>query len=149
VVELVDGTGAVIVDGQAVPNSFTINLSGMTTAWTPFNSVFRIPEVAPSVMWIRFRMATPVVGSSIYVDTMAMTPLNLSYAGGFGFCMFSGSIPFRVGDGYNIVASNDYGGSVYLSTFQSLFNRFYNMTSLGLLLPYNVTPTQPDTKITV
>ena len=149
VVELVDGSGVVTVDAQSVPNSYTINLTGMTTAWTPVNATFRTPDAIPSVLRIRFRMATPVVGSSIYVDSMAMSTVRASYQGGFGYTVFSGSIPFRAGDAFNAVLANDYGGSLYLGTFQALFNRFYGMSSLNLLLPSNVTPTQPDTKITV
>ena len=147
-VELVDDTGTVINDQQGVPNSTTLTLNTLTTSWVAVSTAFRIPDVPPDVMRLRFRISTDLAGDSVLVDQLAMVQFTASVPGGFSFAVLAGSTNWVAGDGANIVTTNDYGGSSYLATFQALFNRLYNMSSLNLLLPSSGTPSQPDTKIT-
>lgn len=148
-VELVDDTNTVINDGQGVANSFTQNMTALTTSWVPVNGTFRIPEVPPSVMRIQLRMSTALTTQSVLVSRMAMAPFTSAYRGGFGVTVFSGGTPFTAGDAFNITTTNNRAGASYLGTFQALFDRLFGMRNNGFLLPSSGTPTQADTKITV
>lgn len=147
-VELVDDTGAVVNDEQGTPNAFTLTASSLSTAWVAVNGVFRIPNVPPDVMRLRFRISTDLATDSLLVDDVSMAPLVSSYPGGFGFRVFSGSTPFVLGDGWDVTATNDRAGESYLGTFQALFQRLFDTMTKGILLPSSGTPTQADTKIT-
>lgn len=147
-VELVDGTGTVINDQQGVANSFTLTLSTLTTSWVAVNGVFRIPEVPPSTIRLRFRVSTALADDDVLIDDVALTPLTAAYQGGWGFAVFSNPAdPFVTGDGWDVTAANDRASATYGATFQTLFDRFFGMRGLGLLLPYSGSATQPDTKI--
>lgn len=148
-VELVDDTNTVTTDGEGVANSFTVTLSSLTTSWVAVNGVFRIPDVQPSVLRLQLRISTDLAGDSVLVDQLAMAQLTASYAGGWGFAVFSSGTEFVTGDAFNVTATNDYGGSTYLASFQPLFNRLFQMAQNKWLLPSSGTPDQADTKITV
>lgn len=147
-VELVDDTGTVINDQQGTANSFTVTLSALTTSYAAYNGVFRIPEVPPDVMRLRFRLSTILAGANFLMDDIVMTRLTAMYAGGPGFAVFSGATPFVALDGWNITDTNNRAAASYLATFQSLFDRMYGMRAMNQLLPYSGGPTQADTKIT-
>lgn len=147
-VELVDGSGAVINDKQGTANSFTLTLSTLTTSWAAVNGTFRIPEEPPAVMRLRLRVSTALAGDDVLIDSAAAARPTAAYAGGFGFAVFSGATPFVVGDGWDVTSANNRSGESYLGTFQALFDRFFGMRGLNLLLPSSGTPTQADTKIT-
>lgn len=147
-VELVDDTNAVINDEQGTPNSFTVTLSSLSTSWAAVNGVFRVPGQPPAVMRIQFRISTDLSGDNVLIDHGAMAAMTAAYPGGYGWKVFSGATPFVTGDGWTVTAANNRAGENYGATFQTLFDRFFGMRSLGLLLPYDGTPSQPDTKIT-
>lgn len=148
-VELVDGSGTVINDQQGTANSFTVTLSSLTTSYVAYNGVFRIPNVPPSTIRLRFRLSTALSGANFLMDDVAMSRVTAAYPGGCSAVIFSGATPFVAGDGWNWTATNDRGGATYLATFQALFDRFFNMKQNGLLLPSTSgVATQPDTKIT-
>lgn len=147
-IELTDDAGTVINDQQGTANSFTLDLTTLTTSWVAVNGVFRIPEVPPDVIRLRFRISTDLAGDAVLIDSAALAPFTAAYPGGFGWTVFSGATPFVTGDGYTVTASNNRGGASYLATFQALFDRLFSMRNLGLLLPSDASPTQPDTKIT-
>ena len=63
--------------------------------------------------------------------------------------VFSGNVNFIENDGWDMTTTNDFGGSSNLATFQWLFDRLFNMRSLGLLLPSTASsPTVADSLIT-
>lgn len=147
-VELVDGSGTVVNDQQGVANSFTVTLNTLTTAWVAETGLFRVPNVPPSTMRLRFRVSTTLTGDNVLIDDVCFAPLTAAYSGGFGFVLFSSVTPFVKNDGWDVTATNNRGGQSYLGTFQALFDRFFGMRNLNLLLPYSGSPTQADTKIT-
>lgn len=153
-VELVDGSGTVINDQQGVANSTTFTLSAWTTSFVAKNVVFRIPDVPPSTMRLRFRISTALTGADVLIDDLCFSPLVSAYSGGFGYQVFSGATPFVTQDAFNVTATNDRAGVLYGANFQTLFQRFYGMMNLnppaGLLLPYSTGGgiTQPTSKIT-
>lgn len=148
VIELVDDTGTVTQDAQGVNNSFSVTLSTLTSSFVAHHSVFRLNATPPSVVRLRFRLSTGLVGAPFYLDDAVLAALNGMYAGGPGFVVFSGATPFAGGDGWSITDTNNYGGASNLATFQTGFNRLLNMAGNGLLLPSSGSPSIADTLIT-
>ncbi len=147
-VELVDGSGTVTNDQQGVANSYTITLNTTTTSWVASTGLFRIPNVPPTTLRLRFRVSTALAGDDILVDSLCFSPLKAAYNGGFGFVLFGSTTPYVKADAYDITATNARGGQSYLATFQSLFDRLFGMRGLNLLLPTSGSPSQADSKIT-
>lgn len=147
-VELVDDTGTVVNDEQGTANSFTVTLSSLATSWSNHNGVFRVPGEPPSVLRLQYRISTDLAGANFLLDYAASAAPIAAYPGGYGWRVFSGATPFVTGDGWDVTAANNRAGQSYGATFQTLFDRFFDMKQLGLLLPYSGSPSQPDTKIT-
>lgn len=143
-------TGAVVADAQAVNNSTTVSLTGLTGAtWTPQSAVFRMPKNPPADTALRIRMTTALTtGRYANIDRVCIAPVSVPYSGGPGICVFSGATPFVVGDGWSLAVANNRGGATYGATFQTLFDRFFDMRNLGAVLPSDASPTQADTLIT-
>lgn len=147
-VELVDSTGTVVNDEQGVPNSFTVTLSAITTSYVHTNNVFRLPANPPNVLRLRFRMSTALAGASVRIGEIAFAPMVAMYTGGPSFQVFAGLVPFVGGDGWSIANTNDQGGSTFVSTFQTGFQRLFDMRAMGLLLPSDAAPNILNTLIT-
>jgi hypothetical protein len=146
-VDLVDGSGSIINDQQGAANSFTKTLSGLTTSYTPVNGTFRLPAEPPATIKLRVRISTALTGANVYVDDVCMTPATALYTGGPGLAVFSGVTPFATGDTWTVTQTNDRGGATYAATWQAVFDRFFSMRSLGLLLPSSGSPTIADSLI--
>lgn len=147
-VELVDDTGTVIDDEEGTANSFTIDLTAVTTTYVAYNGVFRLPAVKPSTVRLRLRMSTQLAGGNVLVDDACFARMTLAYPGGPVLAVFSGATPFLSGDGWDIVTTNDRGGASYGATWQTLFLRLFGQSSFLLPSDAGGTETQADTLIT-
>lgn len=145
--ELVDGSGTVINDSQGTANELTVAYGSITTGWTSTSTWFRTPRVLTDDIDFRFRASTAFTGGNVLVDRAALVSPS-AYPGGYGFAVFSGSTKFVIGDGWTVAATNDRASSTYCSTFQSLFEKLFGMSTLGLMLPSSGSPTIADTLIT-
>ena len=151
-VDLVDGIGGTVInDAQGTANSFTIDCTALSTSFVAKNGVFRTPRALPTLTYVRVRISTGVSsGTSIFFDHMALVEMQELYVGGPSLAVFSGKTPFHAGseqvlpDGWTIAVSNNYAGE-----FQQWFERNFDMTAKGLLLPSNSagSETQADTLI--
>ncbi len=148
-IALVDGFGTILQDEQGNNASFTKNLTGATTSWVPFSGVVRTPYVLPSSVLLRVRLSTALSsGKNLFIDRLAMTPMQQVYTGGPSLAAFSGSTNFLVGDFFTVAVTNNRGGSSNGLTFQEIFDRFCNMRVNNLLLPStDGSPTLPDSLI--
>lgn len=146
-IELVDSSGTVVNDAQGVANSTTITLTALTTSYVAYNVVFRLPANPPTVLWLRYRVSTALTGANAVIDDAAFAPLIGGYIGGYGYAQFSGLTPFVAGDGWSITTTNNQGGASNLATFQTGFDRLYDMKSMGLLLPSSGSPNLANTLI--
>lgn len=145
--ELVNGSSTVINDQQGTANALTINFGSIPTSWTSFSTFFRTPRVLTDDIDFRFRASTAFTGGNCLVDRASLV-VPSAYPGGYGFAAFSGATKFVINDGWTVAATNDRASSTYCATFQSLFERLFGMSNLGLMLPSSGSPTIADTLIT-
>lgn len=160
-VKLVDGSGTTINDAQGNPNSQTLTLSTLTTSWVPHAFTFRLPYVLPAAVRLDVKISTALTGSNVYMDwnAAATTGSSLSgqvgavvnlYPGGPNVVLFSNpAAPFEAApdpDAYTVAFTNDFGGSTYRASWQSLAAKLFQTP--GLILPYSNSPTIADSLIT-
>ena len=141
-VDLFDGS-AVINDDAGTANSFTIAATGLITSFAAKNGVFRLPRTVPELVYLRIRVSTAVSGtSSVFIDHCALAEMNEVYQAGFYAALFGGSVAFSKGDTFTVAATNDRAGS-----FQTTFDRNFDMRAKRLLLPSAASGTIPDSLI--
>jgi hypothetical protein len=138
-VELVDGSGTAINDGQGNANSFTVTLSGLTTAWAIKSGVFRTPAVLPASVRLRFRLSTALsTGSGLFLDHVALAQGTSLYVQGPSVWVFANATNLILNDTYAVGITNTPGG------IQRGFEQLFGMRSLGYLLPSAGSPTMAD-----
>lgn len=155
-VELTDGNNDPTADAQALQNRITQTMLGLGTAWVTVSGAFRTPKVLPATLRLRVYLSTALnAGAKVYLDDFSFTPLTRLYPGGPLAAVFSGSVPWvarppasspvrRDADRFTLAFTNPRTNP----TFQSFFDRVFDMRGLGLLLPESATPTQSDTLLT-
>ena len=137
-VDLVDGIGGSVINDQAgTANSFTITGSALTTSFVAKNGVFRTPKILPPVVYLRIRISTAIsAGTSVFIDHAALVAMTSLYTGGPVAAIFSGKTSFTKGgtevdaDVFTLTCTNNRAGE-----FQEWFERLFDMTSKGLILP--------------
>ncbi len=149
VVELTDQFGTMINDQAGNPNSFSIDLTALTTLYAAYNVMFRTPSIMPNTQLIRFRQSVALSNSrSIYLDKCSIgvaTQLGVSEP---FFAVHSGSVPFQIGDIATVNVTNSRGSGGTLSSFQVLFSQLFpQMISNEILLPSSATPSLSDTAL--
>ncbi len=148
-VELVDENNTVTTDDQGVSNAFTVDLTTLGTSYVNVSGVFRTPRDIPSVYKISIRVSTDIQASrNLFVDHMALAPIQALYTGGPGVALFSGAVAFVIGDKFALVSTNDYGGATRLATFHWLLERLFGIRAQGILFPSSDTPDVLDSLIT-
>ena len=145
-VELVDGNGTVIKDENNASNTFTIDLTALSTVYTAYNTVFRTPRIMPSAAYLRPKLTTALTnGRSVYLDKMSLGLMNRVYQGGPYLSVHGGSVRLIEGDFATVAVTNSRGSGGTLDTWQTLFWRlFTEMASNDLMLPSSATPTVAD-----
>lgn len=143
-IELVDGSGTVLQDVSGTNNAVTQSLPALTTSWTNLSGTFRTPHALPATYKLRLRLTTALdSGKSLYLDRLGFAAMAQLYSGGPSLNVFSGSSQFFVGDYFTVTTTNAHP----LLSLQRVAQRFFNMPSLGLVLPSSGSPTQADTLI--
>lgn len=141
--ELIDGSNTNIADAASTANKKQVTLSGLTTSYAAVNAFFRTPAVLPSTIKFRIRLSTAATnGESVFIDHLAMQQATAAYAGGPYLAAFSGATAFVLNDTFAVAVSNNYG-----SKMQRLFQRLFNMRSLGLQIPDSGSPTIADSLV--
>jgi hypothetical protein len=138
-------SSTVINDAQGNPCTISKTLSTSSSgAWFPVNGYFRTPAVLPSAVYLLAKLTTALsTGTTLYIDHMALAEPYRLYAGGSSLNVWSGNVPSVTGDTATFTPTNTYAAG-----FQLGFNKFFNMSNLGLLLPYSGSPTISDGLIT-
>ncbi len=140
-VALVSGTGAYINDQTGTANVLTVSLPVQGTPFAAHQAVFRTPLIIPTGATLQFKLTTPLsAATSLYLDQVGFKDMQPLYSGGPFFMAFSGTAQFTQLDRFTVGVSNSYSGNV-----QSMFQRLFRMSSLGLLLPASASYNIPDT----
>jgi len=150
IVELVDAEGDVIQDEAGNANTFTINLTALSTVYTAYNGVFRTPDVLPDEIYLRLRIGTALTsGRSVYLDRLGMAPMGQLYTGGPYLIVFSGSTPFVAGDFTTVAVTNSRGAAGTLNTWQTALFRLLDplVSQNEFLFPSSSSPTISDNLI--
>ena len=148
-VDLIDGNSNIINDFNGTANSFTIDLTALTTTYTAFNVAFRTPEILPATQFIRIHLTTALTnGRAVYLDLASLGVMSQMYTSGPFFSVYSGSIPFvssPIPDYSYCQINNSRGAGATLSTFQTLWAQLFpQMISNEFLLPSSNSPTISD-----
>lgn len=149
-VALVDGNGNVFNDEGGNANSFTIDLTGLTTDYVSYTGVFRTPRDLPSTRKLRLTMSTGLTaGRSVYLDKASLGVMTRLYPSGPYAAMHAGSVPFQAGDYSILTMTNSRGSGGTLNTFQTLWQRlFFDLVMANeLLLPSASSPNVLDSLI--
>ena len=146
--DLFDGS-SIINDENGTANSFTIDLTALTTSYASRTGVFRTPSILPAAIYLRMRLSTALTnGRSVYFDKASLGEMTQAYTSGPYLAVHAGSIAFEVGDLGTVAVTNSRGAAGTLDTFQTLFAReFPDMISSELLLPSAAAPTISDALI--
>lgn len=147
-IDIIDGTDTVVADDAGTNNTFTIDLTTLTTSFVAYNNVFRMPKLLPDTLYLRIRLSTSLSsGTNVFTDEAAMGLTTPLYDGGPSVAIFPGSTKWVAGDGWTLTMANNRGGASFAASFNALFDRFFGMRALAQLLPTDASPTRADTLI--
>ena len=148
-IDLIDGSNNVINDANGTANSFTIDLTALSTSYAAFNSAFRTPYVLPSTIKIRMRLTTALTtGRSVYLDKLSLGEMTQLYTGGLYAAVPAGANPFVDGDYALITCTNSRGSGGTLNSFQTLMHRLFpDVVNSELLIPSASSPRVNDALI--
>lgn len=148
-VELVDGGGNVINDANGAANSFTINLTTLTTNYASQTGVFRTPLALPAQQYLRLRLSTALTnGRAVYLAKMSLGGMSQLAANCPWVAVHSGSVPFTANDFATLAITNSRGSGGTIDTFQTAFGRLLGEVFANeFLLPSSATPTIADSLI--
>lgn len=120
VIELVNSANSLdgADDDQGVDNTYTIDLTTLTTSWQSFTGVFRTPRDVADGTKIRLRLTTAIPAARrVYCDSFAVGKMTELYPGGVWVALMAGSTPFASGnenlqrDFFTVTTTNDNGGA--------------------------------------
>lgn len=147
-VDLYDITNSAIMqDANGTNNSFTIDLTALTTSYVAYSGVFRTPARLPASYGVRIRLSTALTnGRTIYFDKASLGEMTKIYISGPYIAVHAGSTAFIQGDYGTCAITNSRGSGGTLDTFQTLFTRLFPNEMLGseLVLPSSATPSISD-----
>lgn len=149
-VALTDSTNTVLTDAGGLPCSYTVDLTGVTTAWRGYTGAFRTPRSLPDEVYLGLYVSGPQTsGTLLYMDRVSTGLMTQTYLGGPFVCGHSANVPLVLNDAATIAVTNSRGAAGTLNTFQTLFWRLFTvMGSNDLLLPSSPVPTLSDNLIT-
>lgn len=155
-VALVDGDNAIINDDQGASgllleddtalyleddtalyqeqsgNSFSVDLTDITTGFVAYSGVFRTPAVLPTTYKLQLKTSTPIAaGKSVTIDDIALAPMTQLYTGGPSAAVFAGTTKVVTGDAWTVAISNTRG------VLADYLERFFGLAARGLILPYH------------
>lgn len=128
-----------IDDEAGTENSFTIDLTSLTTSFVSYSGSFRLPADLPDVVYLRGVLTTALTDTrAVFTDQWALSLHEELYQGGPSVKFFAADVDVVAGDGvtegdvWTITPTNDRGGE-----FQEGFNRLFGLQDLDLQVPSN------------
>lgn len=121
-VDLYDGS-AVIQDDAGTNNTMAVTLPDVNdTDWHALNATFRLPDPLPAQVLVRVRLSTALsVGTSLFIDQLAMVEADRLYDGGPYVAVFQGGTEFAADDVFTIAVANN-RASLYQEACDVLFD---------------------------
>jgi NAD(P)H-hydrate repair Nnr-like enzyme with NAD(P)H-hydrate epimerase domain len=134
-IDLYDGT-AVIQNDAGTNQSFTVDLTALTTAWEGVGAMFRIADPKPTNVWLRVRLTTALSnGTSLFMDNLTADDADRLYDGGPFVGLVAGATEFAADDTFVMQVTNNRS-----SVYQEAFDVFFDMAGKGLILPTDGSP---------
>lgn len=149
VVDLIDGGNNVLMDANGTNNTFSIDLSTLSTNYAAYTGAFRTPLVLPAAMYIRLRQTVPYTsGRSFYLDRMGFGEMSQLGTHQVFLSAHSGSVNWTQGDWGSITNTNSRGLAGTLNTWQTLLYRMIpDVISSEIIFPYSSNPSISDNLI--
>jgi len=130
-IELIDGSNNIIADDAGTNNVGAIVISSLSTSWASRTATFRLPRLLPDTIKLRVRLTVAITaGSSLFLDHMSLGEMTEAYTGGPYLAIHSAATKFLADDFYTVTPTNNAAGD-----FQQLFERLFDMRTLGQQLP--------------
>lgn len=142
ILDLIDGSNAVITDNNAVSNTLSITVGSLTTSYAYQAFYFRTPAVLPSTRKFRIRCANSAVANALLSD-LSFKPATRLYAGGPYVAGFRGATPSVAGDDYTAAFTNDYGNITNSFGLNWICNILFDLRNMAA--PPPISNTQPPT----
>jgi hypothetical protein len=144
VISVRDSSGTILHDsivGRAM--QLTISSASLTTSWQWFSAVVFSPVAIPkaSVIDIRF-IGNQANTSQVFIDELVIAEMPRFQRGGLAYQITRGETDYAIEDVFTADVTNNCttgDGEIALE-----FDRFFDMASLGLVLPSSTSPTLAD-----
>lgn len=141
-VALVDSTNTVINDDAGTANSFTVDLTALTTSYASFSGTFRTPTALPTTVKLELKTTTAIEsGKSAYIDDLAFAEMTALYKGGPSFAFFAAATNVVLGDAWTRTTTNSMG------VMASWLERIFSLSQKGLQASYASSPTVADSLV--
>lgn len=139
--DLYDGS-SVINDDAGNANTVAVTLPDVNdTNWHALSGMFRLPDPLPDNVYVRVRLSTALsVGTSVFIDQLAMVEATRLYAGGPYLACFAGGEDFAADDVFTIAIANN-----RTSLYQEAFDVFFDTLESDARLPTSGSPSITNT----
>jgi hypothetical protein len=143
-VSLRDSLGVVLQDRFGANLEFTYALTGAAGDYVLTWDVWPVNVGFPSAVYLSIKVTTAMIAAeSVDIDTSELLEMQSLYAGGPDIGFLPGSIPWALGDTYQLVVTNTAGKTTFLRNIQ----RAYPEISPTLSWPVDSPPTISDALI--
>lgn len=137
-VALRDAAGTILQDAAGNDLKFTISLTGASGSYTLTSACVALQRSFPTTVKASIKVTTAMTGGeTVLLDTFEIQPMQSLYTGGPDIAFLPGSTGWAARDTYTFVVANNAG----TTTFIRDIDRVYDIKSLSLDLPVNVSPT--------
>ena len=124
--------GATTTDAAGMPNRLKVNLDGVSRSSHDSQYFsFRTQRGHVNPVYLKIQVYNPMdSGAAVYLDEMAIVKGTELYDGGPWVACFTGVTAAVVDDNWTLTVANSRAGKI-----QEWFNRCFDMSDKGLLLP--------------
>lgn len=118
--------------GAQIGDDVSVDLTTVGVVYVSKSVQINTPDPLPDTVFVVIELTTALEsGKSVFIDHMALVEMT-QHANGPLFAIFPGAIKWLVDDRVTAAVTNDRAGK-----FQEFFERAFDMTDKGLLLPSN------------
>lgn len=146
---LCDDVGNILNNAAGNSLAVGVSLNSLTTSAATFSGVFEIPAIIPATIYLQFRLQNVPATAGVVVGSVAVGRTVQIHTGGPFVALFgSSTTPVAKGSSFFVEVASTRSTLPYARSFQFLFERFFDLSTLGLQLPSGDTPNILDTLIT-